>query len=81
MGGSHVCSGPAEVPLRAILSCLGDFVGAGLRPRTPLAKAIVLVLAIKLIGIAAVRIYLVADSTGPVDAGAMARVIGAASQR
>jgi hypothetical protein len=62
--------------LRAILSSLGAFAAAGLRPRTPLAKAIVLVLVIKLIGVIAVRIYMATDSAPAVDANAMARMIG-----
>jgi hypothetical protein len=66
--------------LRAILSSLGAFAAAGLRPRTALAKAIVLVLLIKLIGVAAMRIYLSADNVEPaVDAATMARVIGVAA--
>jgi hypothetical protein len=63
--------------LGAIFASLSAFVAAGLRPRTPLAKAIVLVLLIKLIGVTAVRIYMAADHVEPaVDASAMARVIG-----
>lgn len=66
--------------MRAILSSLNAFMVAGLRPRTPLAKAVVLVLVIKLIGIAAVRFYMVADKAEPVvDASTMARVIGVAA--
>jgi hypothetical protein len=66
--------------LRAILSSLGAFAAAGLRPRTPLAKAIVLVLLIKLIGVTAMRVYLTADNVEPaVDAATMARVIGVAA--
>ena len=64
-------------PLRAILSSLSAFLAAGARPRTPLAKAIVVVLIIKLVGIAGVKMFMFADSTQPVvDATAMARVIG-----
>jgi hypothetical protein len=66
----------SDAPLRAILSSLGAFAAAGLRPRTPLAKAIVLVLVVKLIGITAVRIYMATDSAAAVDANAMARMIG-----
>ena len=63
--------------MRAILASLGAFAAAGLRPRTPLARAIVLVLLIKLIGLTAVGVYLTADNVEPaVDAAAMARVIG-----
>ena len=64
-------------PLRAILASLGAFAAAGLRPRTALAKAIMAVLLIKLIGVTAMRIYLTADHAEPaVDAATMARVIG-----
>jgi hypothetical protein len=67
-------------PLRAILVSLSAFAAAALRPRTPLAKAIMLVLLIKLIGVTAMRIYLTAASVEPtVDAATMARVIGVAS--
>jgi hypothetical protein len=63
--------------LRAILSSLSAFVAAGLRPRTSLAKAIAVVLLIKLIGMAAVRIYVVTEGAEPaIDASAMARVLG-----
>lgn len=51
---------------------------AGVRPRTALARAIVLVLLIKLIGIAAIKTFMFPDSSNPaVDATAVAaRVIG-----
>lgn len=63
--------------LGAIFFSLRDFAAAGLRPRTPLARAIMLVLVIKLIGVAGLQIYLLAGGAPPaVDAGAMARVIG-----
>jgi hypothetical protein len=63
--------------LRAILSSLGAFLAAALRPRTPLAKAIVFILVIKLIGLAGIKLFMFPDSAQPVvDAHAMARVIG-----
>lgn len=63
--------------MRAILSSMGAFLAAGLWPRTPLAKAIVFVLVIKLIGIAGIKVFGFPDSAQPrVDAGVMARVIG-----
>jgi hypothetical protein len=63
--------------LRAIGSSLAAFLDSGLRPRTPLAKAIVLVLIIKLIGIAGIKVFMFPDSAQPViDANAMARVVG-----
>jgi hypothetical protein len=59
---------------------LSAFAAAGLRPRTLMAKAVVLVLLIKLIGVTAMQIYLVADDAKPaVDAGRMARVLGVAT--
>jgi hypothetical protein len=58
------------------MSSLSAFLSAGVRPRTPLARAIVLVLVIKLIGIAGIKIFLFPDSAQPVvDAAAMARVV------
>ena len=64
-------------PLRAILSSLGAFLAATARPRTPLARAIVLVLAVKLIGIVAIKVVMFPDNARPsVNAAAMARVIG-----
>jgi hypothetical protein len=63
--------------LRAIVSSLAAFMAAGLCPRTPLAKAIVLVLVIKLFGIAGMKVFMFPDSAQPlVDASAMARVVG-----
>jgi len=57
---------------------MGAFLAAGLWPRTPLAKAIVFVLVIKLIGIAGIKAFGFPDSgESRVDAGAMARVLGA----
>jgi hypothetical protein len=61
------------------LSSLSAFVAAGLWPRTPLAKAIVLVLVVKLIGITAVRIYMADRAAPAVDANTMARVFGLSS--
>ncbi len=58
------------------------FLAAGVRPRTPLAKAIVLVLVIKLIAIAGMKIFMFADSAQPVvDATAVARAIGVPPSR
>ncbi len=63
--------------LGAMLSSLAAFVVAGFRPPTPLAKAIVLVLVIKLIAIAGIKVLVFPDSALPlVDATAMARAIG-----
>ena len=82
MAGASVCGNArwmqtGESFLGAILSSLAAFIAAGARPRTPLARAIVLVLVIKLIGIAGIKAFMFADSTRPiVDATSMARVIG-----
>ena len=63
--------------MRRVLSSLTAFLLAGVRPQTPLARAIVLVLLVKLIGIAAIKTFMFPDSANPaVDATAMvARVI------
>jgi hypothetical protein len=59
------------------VSSLAAFAAAVLRPRTPLAKAIVLVLVIKLIGIAGMKVFMFPDSAQPiVDADTIARVVG-----
>jgi hypothetical protein len=42
---------------RPLAGSLADFVRAGLRPRTMLARAIVTVLAIKLVAVAAMMFY------------------------
>jgi hypothetical protein len=53
------------------------FITAGARPRTPFAKAIVLVLIIKLVGIVGMKVFLFPDSSkAVVDATAVARVVG-----
>jgi hypothetical protein len=63
--------------LGALLSSLTAFLAACVSPRTPLAKAIVLVLVIKLIGIASMKLFMFPDRARPVvDATTMARVIG-----
>ena len=49
-------------PLNAILSSLAAFLAAGLRPPTPLAKAILLVLVIKLVAIACFVVFLFPSS-------------------
>jgi hypothetical protein len=63
--------------LNAVLSTFGAFLAALARPRTPLVRAIRLVLAIKLIAIAGIG---AAVHSGlwrqPVDTGAMSRLIG-----
>ena len=63
--------------LRAIVSSLAAFLAAGARPPTPLARAIVLILAAKLVGITEMRILMFPDSSQSVfDATAMKGAIG-----
>jgi hypothetical protein len=68
------CGGDA---LTAIFSSLAAFVAAGARPPTPLARAIVFVLILKLIGLAGIKLFMFPDSAQPViDAAAMTRALG-----
>jgi hypothetical protein len=61
----------------AILSSLAAFIAAGAKPPTPLAKAIVVVLVIKLIAIGAIKVLMFSGSAQTaVDPNAMARVMG-----
>jgi hypothetical protein len=63
--------------LNAVLSSLAACLVAGLRPPTPLAKAIVLVLAVKLMAIAGAGIFLFSSSGRlVVDSNAVSRLIG-----
>jgi hypothetical protein len=63
--------------LRVIVSSLAAFLAAGLWPRTPLAKAIVFILVVKLIGIVGMKTFMFPESAQPVvDANAMARLVG-----
>ena len=63
--------------MNAILPSIVDFLAAGVRPPTPFAKAIRLVLAIKLVAIAGIGVAMIASRDGPaVDATAVARLIG-----
>ncbi|WP_449381047.1 cytochrome oxidase putative small subunit CydP [Bradyrhizobium sp. UFLA05-112] len=56
---------------------MSAFLAAGARPKTPLARAIALVLVIKLVGLVSMKIFMFPDSTKPVvDATAVARVLG-----
>jgi hypothetical protein len=63
--------------MNAVLSSLAAFLAAGARPPTPLAKAIVLVLVVKLMAIAAIGVFLF-SSTGRmvVDPITVSRLIG-----
>jgi hypothetical protein len=63
--------------LSAIYSSLAAFVAAGARPPTPLARAIVLVLILKLIALAGIKLLMFPERTQPlIDAAAMARTLG-----
>jgi hypothetical protein len=76
-GVCRIDSSSEQSTVSAILSSLWAFIGAGVRPRSPLAKAIVLVLVVKLIGIAGMKVFMFPESAQPfVDANAMARVVG-----
>jgi len=64
-----------------VLSSLAAFVGAAFRPRGVLARAIVLVLTIKLIAVAGMAAYAhFTDRSGSIDAAAVNRLIGPASR-
>ena len=63
--------------MSAIFSSLAAFVAAGFRPRTALAKAIVLVLLLKLVGIVAIKLIMFPDSARPAaDTVNIERVLG-----
>ena len=63
-----------------VLASLAAFIDAGLRPTTPLARAIVVVLAAKLVAIVAVTIFLWSHNpTVAVDAAAIGRLLGPSS--
>jgi hypothetical protein len=66
--------------MKAVLSSLIAFVMAGLPPRTPLAKAVVFVLAFKFAAIVAMQVYLLSgDGPPPADQTTIARLIGPAT--
>ena len=63
--------------MKPVLSSLAEFIMAGLRPRTPLAKAIVFALAVKLVIIVSMKVFLFSGHARPVvDDAAMQRLIG-----
>jgi hypothetical protein len=63
--------------LGAIFSSLAAFAAAAVRPPTPLARAIVVVLVIKLLAIVSLKLFMFPEHARPAsDAGAIARVIG-----
>jgi len=60
-----------------ILSSLREFLLAGLRPKTPLARAIVLALCLKLAVIVSMRVFLFSGPSRPVvDERTIDRLIG-----
>ena len=63
--------------MNAVLSSLAAFLAAGARPPTPLAKAIVLVLVVKLMAIAAIGVFLFSSAGRMVvDSITVSRLIG-----
>jgi hypothetical protein len=63
--------------MKAVVNSLADFVRAGLRPRTPLARAIAIALAVKLVAVTAIWLAWFSGDTRPrADAAAIAGLIG-----
>lgn len=63
-----------------VLSSLRDFLLAGLRPKTPLARAIVLVLVLKLAVVVSMQVFLLWGEAQPdVNALSMGRVLAPAN--
>jgi hypothetical protein len=63
--------------LNAVMSSFAAFLAAGVRPPTPLAKAIMLVLVLKLLAITAAGIFLSSRNQRPtVDSTAISKLIG-----
>jgi hypothetical protein len=67
--------------MSSLLSALAEFASAGLRPRTPLAKAIVLALLVKLCVVVAMRLFLFSGEAAPPadDEATRLRLLGPAS--
>ena len=65
---------------RPVLASLAAFVGAGLRPRSMLARAVVFVLAAKLIAVAGMMAYQHFTDQEVVDAAAVGRLLGPSSR-
>jgi hypothetical protein len=66
--------------VRPVLASLAAFVRAGLRPQSALARAIVIVLAAKLIAVVAMMVYqFFANQNVIVDAAAISRLLGPSS--
>ena len=67
--------------MSAVLSSLIAFLAAGARPRTSLAKAIVLVLAIKLVGIVGIKLFMFPQSAQlTINAATMEQMIGVSAR-
>lgn len=65
---------------RAVLSSLAEFVRAGLRPRSALARAIVTVLVIKLFAVAGMMVFQsYADRSAVADAAGVSLRLGPSS--
>ncbi|HYA73885.1 MAG TPA: hypothetical protein VEF36_12090 [Roseiarcus sp.] len=63
-----------------VLSSLRDFLFAGIRPRTPLARAIVVVLVLKLAVVVSMQVFLLLGKAQPdVNAAAILSVLGPAT--
>ena len=66
---------------KPVLASLAAFVNAGLRPRSMLARAIVIVLAVKLVAVVAMSVYFhFTDQKAAADAAAVSRLIGPVSR-
>jgi hypothetical protein len=76
-GVMPVCCSSRGVPMSAIFSSLAAFVAAGFRPQTVLAKAIALMLLLKLVGIVAIKLIMFPDSARPAaDSANIERMLG-----
>ncbi|HEX5211258.1 MAG TPA: hypothetical protein VFW22_05945 [Pseudolabrys sp.] len=64
-----------------LLSSLAAFIGAAFRPRSLLARAIVTVLAIKLVAVVGMAVYAhYTDQRPSIDAAAVGRLLGPAAR-
>ncbi len=70
----------ADPPTHPVLSSIGDFLRSGLRPKTPLARAIVFVLVLKLAFVISMQVFLLWGEAQPgVNASTIQRVLGPAN--
>lgn len=66
--------------IKSVLLSLADFAATAWRPRTPLARAIVCALAIKLVVVVSMKLFLFSGDARPViDEATMSRLIGPTS--